>query len=468
MKISIKDKELSPKEQFERLKEKTKSKVEYNIVYDSLAEGLEPIYFWVLDFMKDTSLNGLGMEEVIKSKDEYEAAVGGGYFGEIGTRAGIMQDRAMKIMATVNTVVRSVINLIYDLKEFEIRLQSYDDLRSENKSKRESAELALRAIWMDNVDIKKGRGSINMLTQQLQFVTLRDAFMYVKNEEDVDKADLNERVKRILRARLNDYLKWKEYSEKEIRKRYNIERSYLKSQYNALKLYSKWAKPYLIAAQKLGMSNFVTASGQPNPNIVNVFNNLEIHLNLFGKMETKPEELNPAFEGLKLPEKYYTCVEAEIIFRTVPRAMQAATGSQHYVHSGRTELIFRAYGLTDKEIKKMNELRDKEDLQLIEEMTETSLKEIREDIDHFLKDEKEEEKAEEEEKPKFENPFKGVVKGFGAALKPLKYVGRVFPKFRKSPKFIEGQIKKKALSIAEGKCYFMYDIYKKSHRMMTW
>ena len=67
---------------------------------------------------------------------------------------------------------------------------------------------------MDNVDIKRGRGSINMMAQDLQFVTLRDAFMTVKTLKDVDKIDLNDRVKRILKPRLAEFLEWKTRSEK--------------------------------------------------------------------------------------------------------------------------------------------------------------------------------------------------------------------------------------------------------------
>src|SRR3989344_1541332 len=119
---------------------------------------------------------------------------------------------------------------------------------------------------MDNVDVKKGRGSINMLAQDLNFLTIRDAFMIVNSVEDVEKQDLNDRVKRILKPRMQEFLEWKERSEKELLKRYEIERAYLRSQVAALKLYSGWTKPYLKTAQKLGMKDF------RSPDIVNVFN----------------------------------------------------------------------------------------------------------------------------------------------------------------------------------------------------
>ena len=103
----------------------------YTIIYDSFHEGLEPIYFWILDFMRDQYW-GTNLK-VSKALDKFDASVGGGFFGDMGTRGSVMQDRAMKLMATINTVIRSVINIIYDLREFEQRLEMYDNLISGNK-----------------------------------------------------------------------------------------------------------------------------------------------------------------------------------------------------------------------------------------------------------------------------------------------------------------------------------------------
>ena len=477
----------------------------YRISYDSMSEGLEPIYFWILDFMNDKKPGGIGMDEVIKNKDEYDASVASGYFGEMGTRASVMQDRAMKIMATINTVVRSIINLIYDLREFDIRLGHYDSLHSESSSTKQAAKLTLKQIWMDQVDIKKSRGSINALSQQLEFVTLRDAFLAVDSTENISKFDLNERVKRILSARLMEFNEWVKNSEKELRKRFNIERSYLKSQVASLKHYTNWVKPYMVAAKNLGMSEFTTPSGKyPSPNIVNSFSNMEIHLELFGMQLVKPEDVNPDYKKLEFENKFYSCIDVDISFRTVPRSYQGQYGS-HYVHSGRTDLVFKPYALTDEEIEEIYKLKEQEDLELIEQMTTVSMKEIQEDVERFLKSEdelkleklkgkdkvnylrKELRKAttlEERKKmqrqideeilfmkqagvDRFVVPFGNAFKGFKQAVKPFGYLMSTigFKTVLPSP---ERAIRKEALKTAENLCYTMYDIYKKAHGMLTW
>ena len=105
---------------------KSKNKgAQYFMGYDSVAEGLEPVYFWLLDFLRNKPLAGIGYE-VDKTKEDFEASVGSAFFGEIGGRGTRMQEQAMKMMGTINTVVRSIINLIYDLKKLIKSVWSMD------------------------------------------------------------------------------------------------------------------------------------------------------------------------------------------------------------------------------------------------------------------------------------------------------------------------------------------------------
>ena len=199
---------------------------QHQLVYDSLAEQLEPIYFWILDFM-----NGMFGGKVEKLVDNFSSSPGSGHFGEMGIRKSQMQQQASTILQTINTVLKSVINLLYDLREFKMRLDHYNAAKSKDSYKKEAGMLSLKQIWMDKVDILRGMGSINQLASgQLQFVTLRDAFMKVNTVEQADKLDLNDRVVRILKPRIHEFLVWKRTSEGELRKRFEIEKTYLKSQ----------------------------------------------------------------------------------------------------------------------------------------------------------------------------------------------------------------------------------------------
>ena len=210
---------------------KGKSLSSYVITYDSQTSQLEPIYYWLLDFIQ-----GMGIE-VEKVTDNFMSSPGSGHFSEMNAKVTRMQEEGMKMSGLLNQTIKSVLNLIYDLKEFEIRLEHYKDARSEDKSTKAGGMLALKQIWMDNVDIKKGNSSVKAMTfSQTPFATLIDAFMIVDSVKAVDKLDLNDRVKRILKQRIQEFNKWKELSESELTKRFKIEKAYLKSQVETVKL----------------------------------------------------------------------------------------------------------------------------------------------------------------------------------------------------------------------------------------
>jgi len=450
---------------------------EHKLVYDSTSETLEPVYFWILDMM-----NGLFSGKVEKIIDNFSSSPGSGHFAELGARATRMQEEGMKILGAVNTVLKSIINLIYDLKEFEIRLEHYKASHDKDKEKSEAGMLALKQIWMDNVDVKRGRGSINMLTYDMNFVTLRDAFMIVKSLEDVEKMDLNDRVKRILKPRLAEFLEWKKRSETELRKRFEIEKSYLKSQVNSLQLYTRWAKPYLIAAEKLSQKE----SGK-EPALVNAFNTIMLELAMLGKKEINIEEeavdknLPEEFRKLKVKRPYYSCVLVDFVFRGIP---QRISQQAHYVFGGRVEVTFRGYCLNEDELavleEKLKEADIEDGLKLVEGLTTESLGELKEDLDKYLKSE--EEKSEEEyEKAKEQdvNPFSALF-GFGKR-KPKTEKGKTKEEQEKNKKkakteklkekgvpsdsYVEGVIRTLGEQTTAKTCFDIFDIYKKAHGM---
>ncbi len=436
---------------------KSKKPTEYNLIYDSLSEGLEHIYFWLLDFMRDKAPGGLGLD-VPKGKEEFEASITSGYFGEMGARTTQMQAKAMEYLGAINVVIKSILNLIYDLNEFEIRIQNYDDYRSKSYDEKRRGELALKGIWMDNVDVRAGRGSINALSQELNFATLRDAFLIIENDKSIDQLDLNERVKRILKIKLDNFNSWVNRSEVELKNRFNLEKAYLKSQVGALKLYASWVKPYLIAAQKLKMKDFKT------PNIVNAFSNLEMELNFFGKAEIQPGNVRESFKKIKTNKKFYAVIMVKLSFRTVPQAVEGR-GGRHYIHAGRTEMKFSSYAMDDIELSILEKQELYEDLELVEQWVSVSLQSLSKDIEKYIKEnvygEKREEKTKAKKEPILTNPFKGAFSGLGELI-PFKELLKPQPK----TSWMEKEVMKVAKEKADFMCHIIYYVYKKAHGMI--
>ncbi len=439
----------------------------HKLTYDSGTETLEPIYFFILDLMNDLDL---GAEKIV---DNFISSPGSGHFAEIGQRASIMQQQGSKILGDVNTVLRSVLNLIYDLKEFRIRLKAYEDLKSSDTEVSMAARLSLKQIWLDKVDIGKGNSSIKAMTfGQAGYQTLLDAFLVAHDEKDAQKIDLNDRVKRIVASRVSEFNIWLEHSEKELSKRYELEKNYLRSQVNSLKLYTRWVRPYLIAASRLESQN-----PERNPNLVNIFNTLVLELTLLGKSKIKVKEsalggdLPPEFAKesfLKtLKKDYYSVVLIDFNFRGIP---QRVAQQSHFSFGGKAEITFRAYAMSKDELAKFDKQMDDSDLtdalNLIEGTTEGSLKQVQEEIDFFLED-KDTYEAEAKKPKDKSNPFAALLGFYDEKPKESK------PKKEKEKEIIinkdnwveKNYIRKFAVAGAKEIMAKIFETYKKAHGM---
>jgi hypothetical protein len=327
----------------------------------------------------------------------------------------------MKILGVANQLIKTILNIIYDLKEFKLRLALYDDYnQTKDKAKKESAFLSLKQVWLDQVDIKRGNSSIKALAvsgaNQPNFVMLIDAFMVLHSLEEIKTIDLNDRVKRLLEQRFGEFARWLTESQKEIRKRYEIEKIYLKSQVNNVKLYSKWAKPYLKAAARLEQRATETSA------LVTTFNTSLFELTLMGIGEYNPEidfkrgELPKVFRTANT-RKYGQVVIVELKFRSIPERFQQGG----YGFRGKATLTFTSFCLNAEERKKLKEQLEWDDFKdvynLIGGATDESLAQLQTDINELLgeNDKKEEKKSSSSEET---NPFSALLSVVTDLFKP--------------------------------------------------
>jgi hypothetical protein len=329
----------------------------------------------------------------------------------------------------------------------------YKQADDKDRGRAEAGILALKNVWLDKVDLpQRGRGSIHQMTYEMGFTTLRDAFFAARNVDDVDKMDLGDRVKRALKPRLAEFYEWKSRSGVELKKRYEIEKAYLKSETAALKLYTRWAKPYLRIAEELGMR-----AGKPKtPDIVNTFNTMILELKLFAKKEMKVKgfieehKLPKTFEKTKFRRSYFSCILVDFKFRGLP----FRTPQGHYIFGGKAEISMKAFALNSDELKLLDKALNEDDLAaalgLVEEATDKSLKEMQEDLDHFLKDEDEANKqggAGNKKQAKKSEP-----------KKEPEYTLETLPK----DNYEESILRKLTEREVSNACFSLYDVFKKS------
>ena len=432
---------------------------QHKLVYEVASQSLEQIYFWILDYV-----NGVyGSSE--KLIDNFISAPGSGHFAEMQGRATRMQEEAMKIFQTTGVLIKSILNIIYDLKEWQIRLSHYEDLKSDDKNKRSAAMLSLKQIWMDSVDIKRGNSSIKAMAQQFDYVTLIDAFMAVDSLEEVEKVDLNERVKRILLQRIADFLKWVKESERESKKRFEIEKIYLRSQVNNVKLYAQWAKPYLKAAQQLGQNL------KPSADVVNLFNTSVSELVLLAKgrydvmQDVATGELPKIYKKLKI-RKYTPVALIEFRYRSIPERADQRGG---YLFVGLIEVTFTSFALNEDELKVLSSEVAKDDFgdiyQMISGATDESLMQIQGDIDELLGTAGEKEKKTEEKAKEDTNPFSALFSGFSSKKKEDEK--KDLSKGVSEDTDYEKAVRNLVVLNSRWTCRKLYDDYKKVHGMQT-
>ena len=434
-----------------------KNPIEKHVIsYDSPQSSLESIYFWIINYL-NVNYNG---ERPTKFTDNFSASPGSAYYGELGQRATIMQTEGMRVLGSANQVLKSVLSLIYDLKEFEIRLQIYDKLNSKKKEEQDAAKISLKQVWMDTVDAKRNNTSLKAMAfgQGSAFVTLIDGFMAAEDESLKYKGselDLNERVKRIIQQKIMEFNIWVKESEKELRKRYEIEKLYLKSQVNTVKLYARWAKPYLRAARALEQGDF-----SKNVNLVNAFGSASLELTIMGQGNVPVSDLidQGAVDKIfrKVEKRFYAIIILELSYGGTPERTQQGNTFKGYV-----EAKFTSYALSKDEIKILKEEMEKDDFgevfKQIEGATTDSLEKLQADLDYFL-DEKKENK--EEKKEESNDPFTALFSLFKSEKKDDKDK-KDKPKIT-SDSEIEKAMRSVFLIESRRNCQKMYESFKKS------
>jgi len=437
---------------------------QHSVTYDTTSQAIEQVYFWLHDYLLNTKSDYGSVEKMV---DNFISSPGSAHFSEMGTRATKMQEEGMKILGVANQLIKSILNIIYDLKEFKLRLEIYDDYHNlKDLNKKESAFLSLKQVWLDQVDMKRGTSAIKALAMSgansPNFVMLIDAFMAAKSLEEIKKMDLNERVLRLLEQRFGEFQRWLELSERELRKRYEIEKIYLKSQVNTVKLYSRWAKPYLKAAAKLEQR------ASENSSLVSAFSTTLFEMTLLGIGEYKPEgdvargDLPKVFIG-KNKRKYAPVVLVELRFRTIPERTQQGG----YGFRGKAEVTFTSFALNEEERKILKNQLEWDDFKdvyaLISGATEESLEQMQTDINELLGEDKkkEENKTESTDTNPFSALFSVVTDLFKSSPKEKKKKENTLK--IEPDTSIEEIIRSQAIIEARRRCRKFYDSFKKAN-----
>lgn len=440
------------------------------LIVEQMTASAEPAYFWILNFLRHP--NALGYE-VEKTSDVFSAAEMSTFFGAVEERKQRQQERISQYLATLGGMTKSVFQMVRELRIMDERLDYYEKSYKGD----EAAEVTLKNIWTNLVEGgAESTTSVFGLSRKLGFVIVPDLFFKInpkKGSSGVDKEvgalsgeGINTRVRSVLKHKLMEYYTWKEKTYGELKWGRNFRLKALNQHYQTMKMYIKWIKPFLKNIQRLEMS-------QENvPELVSAFETSFIQLELFAYKKAYETMTERGMVEREFTERI-PCIRVMLKFVTLPEMAFQKEFQRAAVHAGRTEITFQGFVLSPQEIEEYKKSKELEDLEVLK-YVDASLEALGDELKNYLI-ESGEVTAEQlgkkvEEKPKIYlkdvfHPFSSVITGFSELFGSLKWS----PGGGKSKlSYHEREQEEDAAKIVGDNVYVLYDVYKKSHGMLSW
>lgn len=440
------------------------------IMVEQMGAGAESSYFWLLNFLRHP--NGLGYD-VEKTSDVFSSTEMSSFFGAVEERKQRQQERVSQYLATLGSMTKSVFQMIRELRIMDERLEYYEKSYKED----EAAEITLKNIWTNIVEGgAESPTSIFGMARRLGFVIVPDLFFKInpkKGSAGVDKEvealkneGINARVRSVLKHKLLEYYVWKEKTYKELKWGKNFRLKALNQHYQSMKMYIKWVKPFLKNVQRLELT-------QTNePEMVTAFETNMIKLELFARRSTYDMPTDRGLVERKFKDKI-PCIKVEIKFVAMPEMAFQKEYQRGALHVGKTEITIQGYVLSPKDIENYKKSKEMEDLDILK-YVDASLESLGDELKKYLIESGEVTAGQLGEKPKEEKkfylkdvaePFTNIFKGLNEMFGGLKWAPE--DKEKKSS-YYEQEQEKEAAGVVKVQVYTLYDVYKKTHGMLSW
>lgn len=442
----------------------------YRLSWEKYDLSMEEAYFWVLDTLKDA------MPIVEKLEDSFSAAEQSSLFGASQTRLGAQQDKVSSFLAAIGQMIKQLFQMVRELRILDERLTYYEEehaqLKKEINERSNSANVTLKGIFVDLVQGGgKSASSVFGMAAQLEFVTLPDLFFDAPPFRTVEEMEahvksleknFNKNVLRVLQRHFRHYMEWKKrtYHEHKNRKRFQL--AYLKQHFEIIKMYTNWIKPYLRNVARLSMKE----KNMQSADLVSAFEGSMIDIEVLARRRV--EVGDSGANG---------CILATFNYRTRAEMKVVQEGYHRGpVQIGRMEMNFRIYGWTDEEVKKYKEMKDKETLMLLGNVSSTvekSMTSLGKELDHYLKEaeglnpedwkEEGEKKKKGEKKPLIQKLFGDFYTPKEKDSEPKKSA----KKFKAEQQKIQSEIKS-LVGAAKFYAWGTFHNFKKAHGMIAW
>ena len=456
----------------------------FRLMIDAPTSGVERYYFWMIRLLEKSGPYGMNfyppLGEIIKVRDVYSSAETSSYWGNVEQKKAAQQDRVSTYMANIGKFIKDLFQIVRELRILDERLGYYDGILKDDKNAK-GADVALKGIWVDLVEGGgKNPGSVYGLASQVGFVTLPDLFFdtFVRKREDMAAAvagdegmGINRKVREVLMRKLEQYLLWRDATDKELRQRRRFVLSYLAQEFNVIKMYAAWLKPYLQNVRKLQQSADLNKY-----DIVTAFDTSKIELELLA-VRKKDQKLEKDFvENIPV-------LRVRLSHVAIPQMAFQQEFQRGAIHTGHTKIIIDAFVASKDSLKKYQQVQDGDVFDVLTAIDET-VGALKDDLEKYLTEAAtlynlKELKTLFPEKPKEAkkrgesvfDPFKAIFSGFAEIGKaPFSWSSDDRKEEKEKPKLTNVQeLEEAALAkdAAKTDAKVLYTVFKKAHRMMT-
>ncbi|MBT4651814.1 hypothetical protein HOC13_04825 [Candidatus Woesearchaeota archaeon] len=332
----------------------------FRLIWEVYDLSIEESYYWVLKYLRHDAAHPV----VEKLEDTFSAAEASASFGVTQQRLGAQQDKVSQFLVAIGKMVKELFAMVRELRIIDERKGYYQETEEQMNRPRgqrlKGGETTLKGVFIDMVQGgAKSAASVYGMARELEFVTLPDLFFeappFVNSyemEEWVDNLEFNEKVKRVLKRHLKNFMEWKKSTWKELKGRRKFQLQYLRQHFDIIKLYMEWTKPYLRNIQRLGIKKEHMAS----PDIIAAFEGSMIDIELLARRPFG----DPKAGGC------YACVVATLNYRTRPQMKFIQEGYQRGpVHQGKMEMNVRGYIWNEAQVQAYKNMKDRESFELL-------------------------------------------------------------------------------------------------------
>ncbi|MDD5418023.1 MAG: hypothetical protein PHW96_04035 [Candidatus Nanoarchaeia archaeon] len=212
-------------------------------------DAYDEAFMWTQDFISEFGWANLKSRETFK-------------FSRRSTEWTATTQKQQQQMAMAKQLMLDISNISKSLIPMYQELQKLNEFISFYKQKDDSErELNLKGIWVDYIDAPKP-ASIAALEKNYEYIVLRDLLYACNNPEDIDASPVNERLKRIAKRKLNEYLEWKKNWKTSLEKSKGIIEERIASFEKTIDVYKEWIKPMLRDVKLFSMSGVSEVSSE--------------------------------------------------------------------------------------------------------------------------------------------------------------------------------------------------------------